>query len=94
MSVSSEVARLRSAKSDLVPAIEEKGVAVPAGATLDELPAIVRQIPVMTAEEAFLSAHPVGSVYEEVSGQDPGEAYGGTWEEAPSLGAHKWIRRA
>ena len=44
--------------------------------------------------DVFLSAHPVGSVYEEVSGQDPGEAYGGTWEEAPSLGAHKWIRRA
>ena len=94
MSVSSEVARLRSAKSDLVSAIEEKGVAVPAGATLDELPALVRQIPVMTAEEAFLAAHPVGCVYREVSGVSPASEYGGTWEPVPSLGAFAWERTA
>ena len=43
---------------------------------------------------AFLAAHPVGSVYETTSGTDPGDDFGGTWEEAPSVGAHKWIRRS
>lgn len=96
MSVSSEVARLRSAKSGLVSAIEERGVAVPAGATLDELPALVRQIPVMTAEEAFLAAHPVGSLYWATSEvPSPQEACGGTWVERPSvLGGRIWERTA
>lgn len=96
MSVSSEVARLRAAKSDLVAAIEGKGVAVPAGATLDELPALVRQIPVMTEEEAFLAAWPAGSLYWATSETpSPQATYGGAWVERPSvLGGRIWERTA
>lgn len=47
-----------------------------------------------SAAQSFLDAHPVGSVYEETSGKDPGAAYGGTWSRLPSMGSFKWERKA
>ena len=96
MSVRSEVARLAGAAADLAEAIGEKGVAVPSGARLDDLPALVRQIPVMTAAEAFLAAHPAGSLYwQTAAAPSPQEQFGGTWAERPSaLGGRIWERTA
>lgn len=51
MSVQTEIARLTSAKADLKAAIETKGGAVPAAATLDAYGDLVRQIP---GGEAYL----------------------------------------
>lgn len=42
------------------------------------------------AAAGFLAAHPVGT-YIETSGYDPSD-YGGTWERAPSVGPHIWLR--
>ena len=94
MSVSSEVSRLAAARDALVSAIESKGVEVPEGSRLDDLPGLVMAIPVMTEAEAFLAAHPVGCVYREVTGTSPQAAYGGTWRQVPSLGAFAWERTA
>lgn len=44
MSISSEIARLQQAKSDLATSIENKGVTVPAATTLDGYAALVDQI--------------------------------------------------
>lgn len=44
MSIASELNRLLQAKSDLATSIENKGVTVPASATLDDYPALVDQI--------------------------------------------------
>ena len=44
MSISSEISRLESAKSDIADAIEEKGVTVPANATLDQFPSLISSI--------------------------------------------------
>ena len=43
-----------------------------------------------SASAGFLAAHPVG-FYAETSGADPND-YGGTWERAPSIGPHTWLR--
>lgn len=43
-----------------------------------------------SAAAGFLTAHPVG-FYAETSGADPND-YGGTWERAPSVGPHTWLR--
>lgn len=40
----------------------------------------------------FLAAHPIGAYFETEDGGDPAVAYGGTWEQVPSLGAYKWKR--
>lgn len=45
MSISSEIERIQSAKSDIITAIENKGVTVPAGAAIDELPELIDSIP-------------------------------------------------
>lgn len=94
MSIQSEVARLSGAAADLAEAIEEKGVTVPTGARLDDLPALVRQIQTVSAEEVFLLAHPVGSIFRSTDGQNPGTVHGGTWKQVPSLGACTWERTA
>ncbi len=44
MSISTEIARLQQAKSDLATSIENKGVTVPSSATLDDYPALVDSI--------------------------------------------------
>lgn len=44
MSIASEITRLQSAKSDLATSIGNKGVTVPASATLDDYPALVDSI--------------------------------------------------
>lgn len=44
MSVSSELTRLQAAKADIAAALAEKGVAVPAGSTLDAFGDLVRQV--------------------------------------------------
>lgn len=41
---------------------------------------------------AFLSAHPIGSVFETSQPDDPASSYGGTWKRVPSLGAFRWRR--
>lgn len=96
MSVSSEVARLSAARDGLVAAIEAKGVEVPEGSRLDDLPALVSAIPVMTPAEAFLAAHPVGTLWwATADAPSPQQAYGGTWVERPSvLGGRVWERTA
>lgn len=45
MSISSEIERIQSAKSDIITAIENKGVTVPTGATIDALPELIDSIP-------------------------------------------------
>lgn len=45
MSIASEITRLQTAKSDLATAIANKGVTVPANATLDDYAALVDSIP-------------------------------------------------
>lgn len=44
MSVSSQLSRLQAAKADIAAALAEKGVAVPAGSTLDAFGNLVRQV--------------------------------------------------
>ena len=45
MSISSEIERIQSAKSDIITAIENKGVTVPTGAKIDELSTLIDSIP-------------------------------------------------
>lgn len=92
MSVSSQVTRIRSARDDIAAAIEGKGVEVPAGTKIDGLAALVSQIPVMTEQQAFLAAHPVGSYMETSSGTSPSSS-GGTWEQVRSAGRGALWRR-
>lgn len=42
----------------------------------------------------FLSAHPVGSVYESTSSTSPATTYGGTWNYCPGFEFHRWVRTA
>ena len=44
MSIATEITRLENAKSDISSSIEAKGVAVPEGTTLDEMPALIGAI--------------------------------------------------
>ena len=46
------------------------------------------------AAASFLAAHPVGCYFETSDGSYDPSANGGTWEQAPSLGAYKWHRTA
>ena len=59
----------------------------PAGATGPQGPAA-------TTAQAFLAAHPVGSLYMETSGQNLGAAYGGTWAMRDSQNGFIWERTA
>lgn len=43
-----------------------------------------------SAAAGFLAAHPVG-FYAETNGADPND-YGGTWQRAPLVGPHTWLR--
>lgn len=45
MSISSEIERIQSAKSDIITAIENQGVTVPTGATIDALSNLIDSIP-------------------------------------------------
>lgn len=45
MSISSEIARIEAARDDAFDEITAKGVTVPAGSTIDDLPALIRAIP-------------------------------------------------
>ena len=93
MSISTQISRLAAAKEDIADAITTKGVDVPAGTKLDGLAALIAQIPVMTESEAFLAAHPVGSIFKSTKSQSPA-LYGGTWKQVPSLGSCTWERTA
>ncbi|MCI1984068.1 MAG: head fiber protein [Bifidobacteriaceae bacterium] len=42
----------------------------------------------------FLAAWPIGSIYETTQSTNPGDAYGGTWTQLPSLGGFLWKRTA
>lgn len=94
MSISTQVSRLAAAREDIADAITAKGVDVPTGTKLDGLAALIAQIPVMTESEAFLAAHPVGSIYRSTKTQNPASTHGGTWKQVPSLGACTWERTA
>lgn len=45
MSIASEITRLQGVKSDILQAINDKGVSVPAGSALDDCPALIASIP-------------------------------------------------
>ena len=45
MSIASEITRLQGVKSDILQAIANKGVTVPAGSALDDCPALIASIP-------------------------------------------------
>lgn len=45
MSIASEITRLQGVKSDILQAISDKGVTVPAGSALDDCPALIASIP-------------------------------------------------
>jgi len=45
MSISSEIERIQTAKSAIITSIENKGVTVPTGAMIDELPELIDSIP-------------------------------------------------
>lgn len=45
MSIASEITRLQGVKSDILQAIADKGVTVPAGSALDDCPALIADIP-------------------------------------------------
>jgi hypothetical protein len=45
MSIASEITRLQGVKSDILQAISDKGVTVPAGSALDDCPALIAGIP-------------------------------------------------
>lgn len=44
MSIASEITRLQGVKTDILQAIRDKGVTVPAGSALDDCPALIRQV--------------------------------------------------
>ena len=52
------------------------------------------QGPAATTAQAFLAAHPVGSLYMEIKGKNPGAAYGGAWVMRPSQNGFIWERTA
>lgn len=52
------------------------------------------QGPAATTAQAFLAAHPVGSLYMETKGKNPGAAYGGAWVMRPSQNGFIWERTA
>lgn len=52
------------------------------------------QGPPASTGQAFLAAHPVGSLYMETSGRNPGAIYGGTWVMRDSQNGFIWERMA
>lgn len=50
----------------------------------------------MSASQIFLAAHPVGSIFEWNKNSNPGNTYGGTWQEAGRGmdSAYRWLRTA
>ena len=48
----------------------------------------------MTAAQAFLAAHPIGSIHLSSSPSDPGSTYGGTWRKLDTMLGHAWERTA
>lgn len=50
----------------------------------------------LTEAQAFLAAHPVGSIFEWNRNSNPGGIYGGTWQEAGrgTDSAYRWLRTA
>ena len=52
------------------------------------------QGPAATTAQAFLAANPVGSLYMETKGKNPGAAYGGTWVMRDSQNGFIWERTA
>lgn len=44
MSISSEISRITDARDDAFDAVAEKGVTVPSGSTIDDLPSLIRSI--------------------------------------------------
>lgn len=93
MGVAEEVARIEGAKQVLSDALRERGVYVPYRSRIDDMVRLVREIPTVSAEEVFLLAHPVGSIFRTTGGSPAGE-HGGTWRQVPSLGAGMWERTA
>lgn len=86
-----EVARIVSAKEDIISAIEEKGVGVPSGTLIDELGNLIRTISggtatMLTAYQIVNLIFPVGSVYINYEDISPDERLGvGTWERAEDI---------
>ena len=39
----------------------------------------------MSASQAFIAAHPVGSIYWTTATTNPGTTYGGTWKECNTI---------
>lgn len=48
----------------------------------------------MTAAQAFLAAHPIGSIHLSSSSSDPGSTYGGTWRKLDTMLGYAWERTA
>lgn len=68
------------------------GGVMPDGETVTADPDGTLHASLPAAAASFLAAHPVGSVYLEVTGADPSGEYGGTWEAAPGVGPFAWVR--
>lgn len=52
------------------------------------------QGPEASTAKVFLAAHPVGSLYMESQGKNPGDTYGGTWVMRDSQNGFIWERTA
>lgn len=52
------------------------------------------QGPAASTAQTFLAAHPVGSLYMESKGKNPGATYGGTWSMRDSQNGFIWERTA
>lgn len=48
----------------------------------------------MTAAQAFLAAHPIGSIHLSSSSSDPGSTYGGIWRKLDTMLGYAWERTA
>lgn len=73
MSISSEIARIEAARDDSFDEIAAKGVTVPSGSTIDDLPALIRAIP--TGQESVIALTPSVSKSSGASSFDSGEAW-------------------
>lgn len=63
-------------------------------ATFDGTKDITINVEGDSAAAGFLTAHPVGSVYESTSATSPANTYGGTWKYCPGFEFHRWTRTA
>lgn len=78
MSVKTQIERLAKAAAEIKTAIEEKGVSVPAGAKLDDIPALIRCIAVPMYEITYMDDTGTKILYSEIiqngkSASDPVE---------------------